>query len=165
MRLTTSDIRRWMFAEQVQNFFLTKCIHTFWTTISFEEVLVCKIESNPLPFHLEHEKSDCKTSVAVEKGWFNYHICMGVVLADYCFIGADSILISSLCKKRGRKKNVCILCSRFSSELCLSLSKHYFCSSAFFAGFRHNICALRLLLLHTLRQVADFSHLNNKAGN
>ena len=32
----------------------------------------------------------------------------------------------------------------------LSLSKHYFCSSAFFAGFRHNICAGKTTIIaHT----------------
>ena len=103
-------------------------MYTFSTTISFEEVLVCKIESNPFLFILSIKKSDCKTSVAVEKSWFNYHICMVVVLAepDYCFIGADSILISSLCKKRGRGKKMFafyVLVSLLNSvSLCLSIT-------------------------------------------
>ena len=53
---------------------------------------------------------------------------MGVVLAepDYCFIGADSILISSLCKKRGRGKKMFafyVLVSLLNSvSLCLSIT-------------------------------------------
>ena len=55
-------------------------------------------------------------------------------------------------KKVGKEKNVCILCSLLSSELSLpiALYKHYFCSSAFFAGFRHNICAGKTTIIaHT----------------
>ena len=73
--------------------------------------------------------------------------------AKSSFIGADSILIPSLSpswteKRVGRGKKMFAFYVLCSPEL--SLSKHYFCSSAFFAGFRHNICAGKTTIIaHT----------------